>query len=373
MEASYQLPTDEEAQRAVELVLRWPAPLRGEGKLAWLFLVSRAGMLAGEVRVHPAEIGASQGHDTRAGFRALHALVAERLVHKTGVDRGFWLLRLRHPAHVIRERVADQTMVSPQLMLPFMRAEDGQDQSGGETPRRQTMECDLAGRAERADVAGSAGALHPAQAPREADFCPPGEGYGAPHNGGACLTNRQDNADAAPHPHSAKYTSNLKHEFIPASNLNFTLEVSEEVEAKGTNADAAPHPQRAVRSGFRPEPLRRPDASATGPRPIGAVLAERNLTAAEQGQKLAACMRWLAAAINCPQTQTGALRKVAQQLVAGRLSRQEIGDLAAYVNRHHAAGTLTSPTKSGAFFRTCQKIFDRESLPWGNTREEAIR
>jgi hypothetical protein len=91
-----------ELEAAWQLVLK-RRDVRGEAKLAWLYL-AKTGGLGTTQTVNAALVGADQGGDQRAGLRALTALAVAGLIEVNDRDRrgGVWTFYLFNPSDVQR-------------------------------------------------------------------------------------------------------------------------------------------------------------------------------------------------------------------------------------------------------------------------------
>lgn len=310
---SYQLPPGDEIRSAVELVMRWPT-IHGEPKIGFLFLLSAAGGFGVELRVHPSEIAGAQGRDQRAGFRVLDALVKHRLIVYLRTERGLWVIRLRHPAHVARERIADGSIEDPQQLLPFMSPEACSEASGDPV------------------VATSA----------------------AVHQASGCV-----NADVAQHPHSLK-PQNFREESFSASEETSETSYRGLSSEKTAAADVAQHPQRR------------------NLRPMDLEVEEQRRAAAWSGMEHQSNQDVEALTRRIQQDVGGGLHytpasRVARALLCRKLTKSEVREVIEYVTKGGRDGKLRA-APWGVFVGIMQNVFDKKGLYWpGYANREQVR
>lgn len=110
------------AQRPWELVRRWPG-LRGEPKLAWLWLWHTSDQGGRLVSVRPCDLGRDQGTSDDAGARYLDSLAAEGLIVVRDRDArsGVRLVEVLDPERVARARPVEW---DGQRLLAFLEGDD---------------------------------------------------------------------------------------------------------------------------------------------------------------------------------------------------------------------------------------------------------
>lgn len=86
-------------------VRRWLG-LRGESKLAWLYLWALAGGRPGIVTVHTGSVAEDQGTSDRAGRRYLEALADHGLIRVRERVEGRWTIEVRDPLEVAKARLS---------------------------------------------------------------------------------------------------------------------------------------------------------------------------------------------------------------------------------------------------------------------------